>query len=375
MASIQSKTSKTGVKTFYVVFSFFDKRKWIKAGTLRDARLLKKKIESLEKSKRLENLGLSSNEIKIKKFFEDFSDYSRLHNSASTAKRYIRVFETFQIFLKMFHPGIKYLSQINTQIMESYQKRRLKSIKLKEASDGDKKGIHKEKRLPLPQTVNFEISVLRSALIWAKDRDFISSVPTARLKKLRPQVNKRAQILSENECEFFLTSAKRLSIFHEELRIYYLAIKFILNTGLRSGELCNLTWNDVDLEEGLIKIQAKSGWTPKSYEREFYLNKAGLEVLDGFKDKTGYIFKDQKGNQLRSTGLRRALIKFARGAGFENFTRVHDLRHTFNSLMQMKGVDPATMGKILGHKDIETTMIYTHQTKEHLKKSIEKIGI
>ena len=43
--------------------------------------------------------------------------------------------------------------------------------------------------------------------------------------------------------------------------------------------------------------------------------------------------------------------------------------------MQMTGVDPATMGRILGHKDIETTMIYVHQTQEHLKKSIEKIGI
>ncbi len=43
--------------------------------------------------------------------------------------------------------------------------------------------------------------------------------------------------------------------------------------------------------------------------------------------------------------------------------------------MQMNGVDPATMGKILGHQDMETTMIYTHQTQEYLKKSIEKLGI
>ena len=40
----------------------------------------------------------------------------------------------------------------------------------------------------------------------------------------------------------------------------------------------------------------------------------------------------------------------------------------------MNGVDPATMGRILGHKDIETTMIYTHQTQDHLKRSIEKVG-
>ena len=44
-------------------------------------------------------------------------------------------------------------------------------------------------------------------------------------------------------------------------------------------------------------------------------------------------------------------------------------------LLRLNGVDPATVGKILGHKDIETTMIYTHQTDEHLKKSIGKIDI
>ena len=41
----------------------------------------------------------------------------------------------------------------------------------------------------------------------------------------------------------------------------------------------------------------------------------------------------------------------------------------------MNSGDSATIGKILGHKDIETTMIYTHQTAEHLKKSIEKVGV
>ena len=81
------------------------------------------------------------------------------------------------------------------------------------------------------------------------------------------------------------------------------------------------------------------------------------------------------GIQVDGDILRKTLIKIAKSVGFNELTRVHDLRHTFNSLMQMNGVDPATMSRILGHKNIETTMIYTHQTSEHLKKSIEKIYI
>jgi hypothetical protein len=47
--------------------------------------------------------------------------------------------------------------------------------------------------------------------------------------------------------------------------------------------------------------------------------------------------------------------------------------HILNIPTQLNRVDPSTMGKILGHKDIETTMIYTHQIQEHLKKRELKI--
>ena len=40
----------------------------------------------------------------------------------------------------------------------------------------------------------------------------------------------------------------------------------------------------------------------------------------------------------------------------------------------MKGVDPGTVATILGHKGLETTAIYTHQTAEHLKASIERVS-
>ena len=65
----------------------------------------------------------------------------------------------------------------------------------------------------------------------------------------------------------------------------------------------------------------------------------------------------------------------ARHCGLDDLTRVHDLRHAFSSHMQMNGVDLGTIAAILGHRSFDVTMIYTHQTAEHLKKSIEKVGI
>ena len=130
---------------------------------------------------------------------------------------------------------------------------------------------------------------------------------------------------------------------------YSKAFTFLLNTGLRSGELCNLTWDDVDLDNGLIHVRAKSGWTPKSYERSFFLNETCVKLLRSLPEDDGYIFRSFLDHQLTTDDLRRVLMKVAVASGLEDLTRVHDLRHTFNSLMQMSGVDAGTMARILGY--------------------------
>ena len=194
MASVQFKKSKTGKKTYYVVVSYNSKHKWLKAGTLSDAKKLKTQIESLEKSQRMEKLGLTANTVRIDNFFQDYADYVRLHNSPNTIKRYLAVLNTFLVFLKMFHLSIKHLSQLKTEHIESYQKQRLQSIELKIEADGVKNGSHKNKRLPLPQTVTFEVGVLRSAFIWAHNRELIASIPTKKVKKLKPKPTNKTKI-------------------------------------------------------------------------------------------------------------------------------------------------------------------------------------
>jgi len=203
----------------------------------------------------------------------------------------------------------------------------------------------------------------------------ITKVPTRKVKKLRTVPKRKARILSEQECQLFLSTAHTMAKQDPRLTIYALAFRFLLNTGLRSGELCNLTWGDVDFEERLVHIRAKPGWTPKSYERAFYLNEAALKLLRSIHARAGYVFTEANETQLKTDDLRRVLLKVAACARIGGLTRVHDLRHTFSSLLQMKGVDRGTVATILGHRDIATTMIYTHQTAEHLKKSIEKLGI
>ncbi len=83
--------------------------------------------------------------MRVDDFFEKYSEHIKLHTSTNTAKRYISIINTFLTFVKMFNPNIRYLSQIKTETMESYQQKRLKSLELKTVSEGDKNGTHKKR--------------------------------------------------------------------------------------------------------------------------------------------------------------------------------------------------------------------------------------
>lgn len=137
---------------------------------------------------------------------------------------------------------MRFLSQIKQEHIEEFQQIRLASVDVKALADGEKVGNHNHKRLPSPQTVNYEVSVLRSAFLWAIDHSWISVEPTRKVKPLRPGLRQQVRILDEEECRRLLETCRRMGEKDEEFLDYASAFQFILNTGLRSGELCSLTW-------------------------------------------------------------------------------------------------------------------------------------
>ena len=57
-----------------------------------------------------------------------------------------------------------------------------------------------------------------------------------------------------------------------------------------------------------------------------------------------------------------------------DLTKIHTLRHTFASHLVMGGVDLPTVKKLLGHTNIDTTMIYSHLADEHVDKAVEGLS-
>lgn len=72
--------------------------------------------------------------------------------------------------------------------------------------------------------------------------------------------------------------------------------------------------------------------------------------------------------------IRAALNNAVRRAKIENFT-FHDLIHTFDSHLKMKGVDRGTVAELHGHENISTIKLYSHWTADHLSESVNRLMI
>jgi integrase len=145
-----------------------------------------------------------------------------------------------------------------------------------------------------------------------------------------------------------------------------------LHTGMRRGELFQLSWESVDLTAARITVHgatAKSGRT-----RHLPLNREALATLRGWldqaADKTGLVFPGKNGGAFNN--VRRSWESVLRSAGIKRF-RWHDLRHTFASKLVMAGVDLNTVRELLGHSDYAMTQRYAHLAPEHKAAAVAKL--
>jgi integrase len=135
------------------------------------------------------------------------------------------------------------------------------------------------------------------------------------------------------------------------------AIKLLVYTGARKGELLAARWADIDLERGVwVKPSAH---TKQKQEHRVPLSSAAVELLAVMQEeaKGPYVFPGRDGEPLKDV---KALWERVRKLTGVEWARIHDLRHTAASQLVSAGVSLPIVGAILGHTQPSTTARYAH---------------
>jgi integrase/recombinase XerD len=149
-------------------------------------------------------------------------------------------------------------------------------------------------------------------------------------------------------------------------------LELLYGAGLRISELVGLDVDDVDLEEGAVRVMGKGRKEREvpvgRYARDAvtsYLS-AGRPILARPKTR-GALFLNTRGGRLTRQSCDRILKTHARAAGLTRRITLHSLRHSFATHLLEGGADVRVVQELLGHASVATTQIYTLVTREHLR--------
>lgn len=157
---------------------------------------------------------------------------------------------------------------------------------------------------------------------------------------------------------------------------FYALLATAAYTGLRRGELASLEWSDVALDRRVLRVRNKPGHPVKDYEeRAVPIPDALWRILPRVwwdSPREGWAFPSPKGARWDVNNLSKKLRPIFRAAGLAG--GLHQLRHAYASRLAMSGADLPAIQKLLGHANIQTTMIYADVTEEHLKEQAAKLS-
>ena len=272
----------------------------------------------------------------------------------------------------------KKLTDINTWLVTNWRNQRLKD-------DISRK------------TVNRDIATLKTALSYAIRIGLLEVNPLDQVKPLKIDDRSKVRFLSDDEEKRLrqalddreaLAMSERLSgnewrkkrgyaLFKEYKEDGYIdhimpLIIVLMNTGCRPSEIMSLEWCNVDLHRKQITIEgkyAKSGRT-----RHIPLSNEAVETLEKWRKQNELetlVFPSPRTGKVMGK-LPRAITRLLKNAKIENF-RPYDLRHSYASKLAMSGIDLNTIRELLGHADINTTLIYAHLSQDHKRNAVEQV--
>lgn len=338
-------------------------------GKKRIRKCFRKKSEALKFKIHIENetlmknnLGFIQPKIEIQKEIENFLAF-RNDLRPNSIKKYTNFLRQFSIFCKK--SNIIYVDDFSKEHARIFFNFLIQPRK-------DPKGSTERVLQAKPRTVNFYLTMAKRFFNEMKKKDLIKFNPFESIENIREE-KKIPEYYSEDELKRFFNQPMKNSAKN--------AFVVLLNTGMRFGELANLQWADVDLENRLITIRHKENFSPKTINsnRVIPINDTLFDLLkklydESSKDIEDYVIKTEKGKKIRERNLYAYCNKIGKAAGISGSITLHKFRHTFASLLVKRGVRIEEIQKLLGHSSIKETLIYAHIEPQTLHSKVNLLN-
>ena len=280
--------------------------------------------------------------------------------SVHTISAYVFDLTSFVDVLENRHPGISL-----TDVTYAFIDEVLMSPDVIQSSWGNTRS---------PASINRFKAAIRSFFKWAEQIGRIHENPARNIKlhRLPPRLPR------------FLTDAERIRL-HKELRGSKsklgfrdrVIIELFLGTGIRRQELVDLDIDSVDFDSKQLRIHRTKGGGAQVK----FLNTSLCVLLRQYlierhrfgSDDKRALFLSIRGKRLCPWQVGNRLRHWLKVAGIEKKLSPHSLRHTFATHLYSQTRDILMVQRALGHRDISTTMVYTHLLDSSLEEALERL--
>jgi len=330
---------------------------WI--GVHRIRRLLpdKRTAELLEKDLKLkeargEYLGIR--EVKAVRFEEFSRDYLKYVETNLSPGRYVQVEQINRTALVPFF-GPWNLKEVSPRRVEDFKTEQARALKA--------------------STVNEHLSVLSAMFNLAIQWEHVRDNPLRQVKRLKVDKTEPPHLSTEQANALLDACAQD--------RDLYTFTALGLHTGMRVGEILNLTWSDVDLSRLVVKVRPKAegegvkAWRVKNGEiRDIPISGFLSFVLARHPRHIAspYVLHHPDGGPYNREAMRLALEKAEGRGGLSVHVHPHLLRHTFGTALAAAGVDVVTIQRLMGHADVKMTMRYLHAAPDRMRGAVETLA-
>ena len=230
-------------------------------------------------------------------------------------------------------------------------------------------------------TINRRLHALRAWMDWAVNTGLIQSNPASEVRLMREAepglrwLDRRERYALQRAAERILQTAR---MHYPQRWVVYerdaLLVLFLLNTGLRAGEVVRLRVDNLTLttRKGHVLVQGK-GRKPRTVPLNAEARKVvrrWLKVRESMSITTPTLWST--GGALTTRTVQRAVERVAKEVHLERVTP-HVLRHTFAKSLVDAGTSLEKVARLLGHKDINVTKRYVQPGENDLAKAVETL--